>query len=120
AVKACGMEQFESLSGVVVGSRDVGEALAAHRRVAMVSATGSVAMGRLVAQTVAARLGRSLLELGGNNGIVVSKKADLDLALAGVTFALVGTSGQRCTSVRRLFLHEAIANVFEDKLQAAL
>lgn len=120
AVKTCGMDPFESLSSVIVGGADVGEALAAHPQVALVSATGSVAMGRSVAQTVAARLGRSLLELGGNNGIIVSKKADLDLALKGVTFSFVGTSGQRCTSLRRLFLHESIANYFETKLIAAL
>jgi len=105
---------------VVIGGRDVGEGLAGHRQVALVSATGSVAMGRAVAQTVAARLGRSLLELGGNNAIIVSKKADLDLAVKGVTFSFVGTSGQRCTSLRRLFLHEPIANQFEDRLLAAL
>ncbi len=114
------MDQYESLSSVIIGERDVGQALAEHRHVALVSATGSVAMGRSVAQTVAARLGRSLLELGGNNGIIVSKKADLDLALKGVTFSFVGTSGQRCTSLRRLFLHESIANYFETKLIAAL
>lgn len=120
ALKTCGMDQFETVSSVVIGGRDVGEALAAHRQVALVSATGSVAMGRAVAQTVAARLGRSLLELGGNNAIIVSKKADLDLAVKGVTFSFVGTSGQRCTSLRRLFLHEPIANQFEDRLLAAL
>lgn len=120
ALKTCGMDQFETVSSVVIGGREVGEALATHRQVALVSATGSVTMGRAVAQTVAARLGRSLLELGGNNAIIVSKKADLDLAVKGVTFSFVGTSGQRCTSLRRLFLHEPIANVFEDRLLAAL
>lgn len=120
ALKTCGMDQFETVSSVVMGGREVGEALAAHRQVALVSATGSVTMGRAVAQTVAARLGRSLLELGGNNAIIVSKKADLDLAVKGVTFSFVGTSGQRCTSLRRLFLHEPIANQFEDRLLAAL
>lgn len=120
ALKTCGMDQFETVSSVVIGGREVGEALAAHRQVALVSATGSVTMGRAVAQTVAARLGRSLLELGGNNAIIVSKKADLDLAVKGVTFSFVGTSGQRCTSLRRLFVHEPIANVFEDRLLAAL
>lgn len=120
ALKTCGLDQFEALSSVVIGGRDVGEALAENRKVALVSATGSVAMGRSVGQKVAARLGRSLLELGGNNAIIVTKKADLDLAVKGVTFSFVGTSGQRCTSLRRLFLHEPIANVFEERLLAAL
>ena len=120
ALKSCGLDQYEALSSVVIGGREVGEALAANRRVALVSATGSVAMGRAVGQAVAARLGRSLLELGGNNGIIVSKKADLDLAVKGVTFSFVGTTGQRCTSLRRLFLQEPIANQFEEKFLAAL
>lgn len=120
ALKTCGMDQYEALSSVVIGARDAGEALADHPKVALVSATGSVPMGKAVAQTVAARLGRSLLELGGNNGIIVSKKADLDLAVKGVTFSFVGTSGQRCTSLRRLFVHEPVANQFEEKLLAAL
>lgn len=120
ALKTCGMDQYEALSSVAIGGREVGAALAEDRKVALVSATGSVPMGRAVAQTVSARLGRSLLELGGNNGIIVSKKADLDLAVKGVTFSFVGTSGQRCTSLRRLFLHEPIANVFEEKLLSAL
>src|SRR5690606_14635476 len=88
ALKTCGMDQFETVSSVVIGGREVGEALAAHRQVALVSATGSVTMGRAVAQTVAARLGRSLLELGGNNAIIVSKKAALELAVNSVTFSL--------------------------------
>ncbi len=86
----------------------VGEPLIADARVALVSATGSVRMGRRVGEVVAARLGRTLLELGGNNAIIVAPSADLKLALRGVLFAAVGTAGQRCTSTRRLIVHESI------------
>lgn len=96
----------------------IGQALAEDRRVPLISATGSCAMGRRLAQTVAGRLGRSLLELGGNNGIIVSPTANLELALRAVTFAAVGTAGQRCTSLRRLFLHASIADPFLDRLTA--
>ena len=96
----------------------VGQALAEDRRVPLISATGSCAMGRRLAQTVAGRLGRSLLELGGNNGIIVTPSANLELALRAVTFAAVGTAGQRCTSLRRLFLHDSIADEFLDRLVA--
>ena len=98
---------------------DGGQWIAADRRLPLVSATGSCAMGRSVAQTVAARLGRSLLELGGNNGIIVTQSANLDLALRAVVFAAVGTSGQRCTTLRRLLLHESIADSFTERLAAA-
>jgi len=101
---------------VVVGHADVGQALAAHPGVPLVSATGSTRMGRAVAQTVAARLGRSILELGGNNAMVVMPSADLDLALRAIVFSAVGTCGQRCTSLRRLIVHEDVA----DQLVAAL
>ncbi len=94
----------------------VGQTLAEDRRVPLISATGSCAMGRRLAQTVAGRLGRSLLELGGNNGIIVTPTANLELALRAVTFAAVGTAGQRCTSLRRLFLHDSIADEFLDRL----
>ena len=86
----------------------VGEPLIADARVPLVSATGSVRMGRRVGEVVAARLGRTLLELGGNNAIIVAPSADLKLALRGVLFAAVGTAGQRCTSTRRLIVHESI------------
>jgi aldehyde dehydrogenase (NAD+) len=86
----------------------VGEPLIADRRVALVSATGSVRMGRRVAEAVAQRLGRTLLELGGNNAIIVAPSADLKLALRGVLFAAVGTAGQRCTTTRRLIVHESV------------
>jgi aldehyde dehydrogenase (NAD+) len=96
------------LSVVVQGGRETGEALADDVRVALISATGSTRMGRQVAPRVAARFGRSLLELGGNNGMVVAPSADLALAERGITFAAVGTAGQRCTTLRRLFVHEEI------------
>jgi aldehyde dehydrogenase (NAD+) len=96
--------------GLAVGDRRaVGAPLAADRRFPLISATGSVTMGRAIGQVVAQRLGRSLLELGGNNGIVVTRDADLDLALRAVLFAAVGTAGQRCTTTRRLFLEKPIA-----------
>ena len=85
---------------------DVGEALAASEQVPLISATGSVRMGRAVAQTVAKRLGRSLLELGGNNGMILTPSADLELATRAIVFAAAGTAGQRCTTLRRLIVHE--------------
>ena len=107
------------LSSLVVGAADVGQALAAQTSVPLVSATGSVRMGRAVAQTVAMRLGRTLLELGGNNGAIVAPTADLELALRAIVFSAVGTCGQRCTSLRRLIVHRSIANAVLEKLRAA-
>ncbi len=102
---------------LAVGDRHVvGQPLSADRRFPLISATGSVAMGRSIGKVVADRLGRSLLELGGNNGIVVTAGADLDLALRAVLFAAVGTAGQRCTTTRRLFLHKSIAAEMKQKL----
>lgn len=89
---------------------EVGRALAASPAVPLVSATGSVPMGRAVAQTVAARLGRSLLELSGNNGMIVTPSADLELAVRSIVFAAVGTAGQRCTTLRRLIVHQSVAD----------
>ena len=96
------------LSQVVQGGGETGAALVDDFRVALVSATGSTRMGREVAPRVAARFGRSLLELGGNNGMIVAPSADLDLAERAIAFAAVGTAGQRCTSLRRLFVHDDI------------
>ena len=107
-----------ALSSVVVGGAAVGEQLAASPKLPLISATGSVRMGRAVAQTVAARLGRSLLELGGNNGMIVAPSANLDLALRSIVFAAAGTCGQRCTTLRRLFAHESIADKLRDQLLA--
>ncbi|MFC5476387.1 aldehyde dehydrogenase family protein [Paraherbaspirillum soli] len=96
------------LSQVLIGRADLGETLARSPKVALLSATGSVRMGRKVATVVAERLGRSLLELGGNNGMIIAPSADLSLALRAITFSAVGTAGQRCTSLRRLFVHSSI------------
>lgn len=98
----------EGLSQVLQGGRDVGMALVDDPRIALVSATGSTRMGREVGPRVAARFGRSLLELGGNNAMIVTPSADLALAERAIAFAAVGTAGQRCTSLRRLFVHDSI------------
>ncbi len=106
--------------GLCLGdAADVGEAMIADPRLPLISATGSCRMGRRVASVVGARLGRSLLELGGNNAAIVAGSADLDLTLRAVVFAAVGTAGQRCTTLRRLILHESIADRFLDRLVAA-
>ncbi len=97
----------------------IGKRLIEDRRIPLISATGSTRMGRIVAETVARRLGRTLLELGGNNGVIVMNDANLDLALRAVLFGAVGTAGQRCTSIRRLFMQREIANELTRKLQAA-
>jgi aldehyde dehydrogenase (NAD+) len=111
---------FSGLLGLIMGSdAEIGETMIADKRLPLISATGSVRMGRRVNQVVAERLGRSLLELGGNNGIIVEADADLDLAIRGVVFGAVGTSGQRCTSTRRLFLHKDIAAAFTERLVKA-
>jgi aldehyde dehydrogenase (NAD+) len=108
-----------ALVSLAVGGADLGLALAADARLPLIAATGSVRMGRAVAQTVAARLGRSLLELGGNNGAIVAPSADLDLALRAIVFSAVGTCGQRCTSLRRLIVHQSIAPTLLGRLRAA-
>ncbi|WP_432720921.1 aldehyde dehydrogenase family protein [Jeongeupia wiesaeckerbachi] len=104
---------------LVQGDASVGEYLAGDRHVSLISATGSVAMGRAVAQHAAARLGRSLLELGGNNAAIVTPSADLELATRAIVFSAAGTCGQRCTSLRRLFVHEDIADALQEKLITA-
>jgi aldehyde dehydrogenase (NAD+) len=109
----------EGVSCLVQGGRQIGEWLAADTEVALVSATGSTRMGKAVAQTVAARLGKSILELGGNNAIIISQYADLDMALVGSVFGAVGTAGQRCTSTRRLIIHESVYDSFKEKLVSA-
>ena len=100
------------------GGRDVGEALVADARIALVSATGSTAMGRQLGPAVAKRFGRVLLELGGNNAAIVTPSADLDLAGHAILFAAVGTAGQRCTSLRRLIVHESIADELVVRLKS--
>ena len=105
------------LSMVLIGGRDIGEMLVDDARVPLVSATGSTAMGRTVGPRLAQRFGRAILELGGNNASIVCPSADLDLALRAITFAAVGTAGQRCTSLRRLFVHHGPYDSFVPKLK---
>jgi aldehyde dehydrogenase (NAD+) len=107
----------EGLLEVIVGG--AGRGLVDDPRVPLVSATGSTAMGRALAPRVAGRLGRSLLELGGNNAMIVTATADLDLAVRAIVFSAVGTAGQRCTSLRRLIVHESIADRLLDRLERA-
>jgi aldehyde dehydrogenase (NAD+) len=107
------------LSQVALGGAELGEALADDRRVPLLSATGSTRMGAVIGPRVAQRFGRTILELGGNNGMIVAPSADLDLTLRGILFAAVGTAGQRCTTLRRLFLHEDIADTVISRLQRA-
>lgn len=106
----------ENLVQLVLGNADVGEQLVADKRVPIISATGSTAMGRKVGPVVAARFGRSILELGGNNAIIICPTADLELALRAIVFGAVGTAGQRCTSTRRILVHDEVY----DSLMAAL
>jgi aldehyde dehydrogenase (NAD+) len=98
----------EGLCGLLIGSRETGEMLVDDRRVAVVSATGSTAMGRSVGPRLAARFARAILELGGNNAAIVAASADLDQAIRAIAFAAIGTAGQRCTTLRRLIVHEQI------------
>jgi len=107
------------LSQVLQGGRDTGAALVADPRIALISATGSTEMGRKVGQVAAARFAKTILELGGNNAAIISDKADVALALRGVLFSAFGTSGQRCTSLRRLFVHDAIYDSFVGALKSA-
>lgn len=109
----------EGVSCLITGGRDAGEWLARDPRVALVSATGSTRMGKAVAETVAGRLGRSLLELGGNNAIIVTPSADLIVAIPAIVFGAVGTAGQRCTSTRRLIVQETIYDDVKNRLRAA-
>ncbi|MEK6806426.1 MAG: aldehyde dehydrogenase family protein [Pseudomonadota bacterium] len=109
----------KDLSILMLGSKAVGEALVDDARVAVLSATGSTAMGRAVGPRLAARFARPILELGGNNAAIIAPSADLALALRGVAFAAMGTAGQRCTSLRRLFVHETIYDRFVKSLRQA-
>jgi aldehyde dehydrogenase (NAD+) len=102
---------------VLIGGREVGERLVEDPRVPVVSATGSTAMGRVVGERVARRFGRTILELGGNNASIVTPSADLDLALRAIAFAAMGTAGQRCTSLRRLIVHESVYDVLVSRLK---
>lgn len=106
----------EGVNNLIIGGREVGEWMSNDRRIDLVSATGSTRMGKAVGAAVAARLGKSLLELGGNNAIIISKEADLDMALIGSLFGAAGTAGQRCTTTRRLIIHEEVYDIFKEKL----
>jgi L-aminoadipate-semialdehyde dehydrogenase len=112
-------ELRRGLSQVAIGGAELAEALADDPRVPLLSATGSTGMGKALAPRVAQRLGRTILELGGNNGMIVTASADLDLAVRAILFAAVGTAGQRCTSLRRLFVHEEIAETLLARLGRA-
>jgi aldehyde dehydrogenase (NAD+) len=107
------------LSAVIVGGAEIGEALVGDRRIALVSATGSTRMGRAVAPRIAERFGRAILELGGNNGMIVAPSADLELALRAILFAAAGTAGQRCTTLRRLIVHEDVHDALLPRLKHA-
>ncbi len=109
----------EGVVSIINGNYEVGEFMTQDTRVALVSATGSIRMGKIVGQAVAARLGKALLELGGNNAIIVTPSADMDVVLTGALFGAVGTAGQRCTSTRRLIIHESIYDEVRDKLAKA-
>jgi len=109
----------EHLNQVLIGDRDAGQALVEDPRVALVSATGSTRMGREVAPRVAARFARSILELGGNNAMILAPSADLDLAVRAILFSAVGTAGQRCTTLRRLIAHESVKEEIVARLKAA-
>ncbi|MFP1130072.1 aldehyde dehydrogenase family protein [Asticcacaulis sp. W401b] len=119
AYRAAGHAVPQGLSALLIGGKGVGEALVEHEKVPLVSATGSTAMGRAVGPKLAARFARALLELGGNNAAIIAPSADLDLALRGVAFAAMGTAGQRCTTLRRLFVHESLYDTFVPRLKQA-
>jgi aldehyde dehydrogenase (NAD+) len=109
----------EGILNLVTGDYKIGELMSNDARIPLVSATGSTRMGKLVAQKVAARLGNSLLELGGNNAIIVAPSADLQITVVGAVFGAVGTAGQRCTSTRRLIIHESLYDIVKEKMAAA-
>ncbi len=106
----------EGIFNLITGGREVGEWMTEDERIPLISATGSIRMGKEVGRTVAARLGRTILELGGNNAIIVSRHADLEMAARATVFGAAGTCGQRCTSTRRLIVHESVIDDFKDRL----
>ncbi len=106
----------EGISCLINGDYKVGELMTSDKNIPLISATGSIRMGKIVAQKVAERLGRSLLELGGNNAIIITPNADLETTIIGALFGAVGTAGQRCTSTRRLIIHEAVYDEVKEKL----
>ncbi|MCC0080626.1 MAG: aldehyde dehydrogenase family protein [Rhodobacter sp.] len=116
AVARFGEDAPEGLMQVVIGGADLGAALTAAPEVPLVSATGSTRMGRIVGPAVAGRFGRSILELGGNNAMIVAPSADLEMAVRAIVFSAVGTAGQRCTSLRRLIVHHSIRDALLERL----
>ena len=114
---ASGNDAPVGLAELIIGERDTGAQMVADKRVVLVSATGSTRMGKQVAEICAKRLSRSILELGGNNAMIVAPSADLDMAVRGITFSAVGTAGQRCTTLRRLFIHDAIYDALIARLK---
>ena len=112
-------EMPEGISSLLISEEVIGELMTSDKRIALVSFTGSTRVGRIVSAAVASRFGKSILELGGNNAIIISKDADLDMSIIGAVFGAVGTAGQRCTSTRRLIIHEDIYEDFKSKLVKA-
>ncbi len=117
AVARFGSDAPVGLAELIIGNSDAGIAMVDDRRVAVVSATGSTRMGRDVAQRCATRLARTILELGGNNAMIVAPSADIEMALRAITFSAVGTAGQRCTTLRRLFVHDSIYDTIVPRLK---
>ncbi|WP_213279244.1 L-piperidine-6-carboxylate dehydrogenase [Chryseobacterium indologenes] len=109
----------EGVSSVLVSDHEIGQKLVDDKRVALVSFTGSTRVGRMVSSKVAERFGKSILELGGNNAIIITKEADIDMSIIGAVFGAVGTAGQRCTSTRRLIIHESVYNEVKTRLTKA-
>jgi aldehyde dehydrogenase (NAD+) len=109
----------EGVLSLIIGGRQVGEWMSNDKRIPLVSATGSTRMGKAVSAAIGTRLGKSLLELGGNNAIIISKEADLDMALIGCLFGAAGTAGQRCTTTRRIIIQEDVYDIFKEKLVTA-
>jgi aldehyde dehydrogenase (NAD+) len=114
---ASGNDAPNGLAELIIGERDTGAQMVEDKRVVLVSATGSTRMGKQVAEVCAKRLSRSILELGGNNAMIVAPSADLEMAVRGITFSAVGTAGQRCTTLRRLFVHDAIYDTLVPRLK---
>jgi len=119
AIRRFGADTLEGLAQIVVGGHAIGEALVASKDVPIVSATGSTRMGAIVGPKVAARFGRAILELGGNNAMIVAPSADLDMAVRAIVFSAVGTAGQRCTSLRRLIVHKSIRSELTERIKKA-
>ncbi|WP_311946675.1 L-piperidine-6-carboxylate dehydrogenase [Halomonas piscis] len=119
AMAEFGDEAPDHLSQVVIGDRDIGERMSDDSRLPLISATGSTRMGRDVGPRVAARFGRSILELGGNNAMILAPSADLDMAVRAILFSAVGTAGQRCTTLRRLIVHESVKEEMLERLKKA-